>query len=455
MREELYNETHKKRIDALDRKLFGGADATVHDGSTGHVVLDRDRLAAYVLLQSGKTPNSTHVRSLGTSPEYQGRGLATDLLKKALGKGDVTLNIDTKYHGKYATPDRLKKFYGDRGFAFSGKLAPNGNEVWVRSAKEKQASLDKLSSTRVMRELAKRVAAAGGAKAVAKNPSLVPMIDDLQRASQAGKIDQLADRQLTYLGRGSDGRASTTLGLKHPGLEVRKVPLTNPEGTRSNLSGKHPAIQDMLVRRNVAENMVLQREARGHEMVQRAYDSDPKLQKLVNIPQYRGIEYSTGNKLGNTRQQLMDVGEGGLAGLPLRNAIARTKPVSEASYRLANKHKLMHLDTHQGNVKYMDSAGKPLDKPVMFDFGRVQQVTKPITEAEIGHMAGTPFFTPKTGATPNMFGVHGSTRDTGEMQAAAGMALDKFRKGKQYVPTPPLMTPAYANAATVVQPRAR
>lgn len=32
MREELYNETHKKRIDALDRKLFGGADANYGNG---------------------------------------------------------------------------------------------------------------------------------------------------------------------------------------------------------------------------------------------------------------------------------------------------------------------------------------------------------------------------------------------------------------------------------------
>lgn len=319
----------------------------------------------------------------------------------------------------------------------------------------KLAYLSKISSARVMRELAKRVAAAGGAKAVAGNPSLVPMIGELQQAANAGKIAPLADRQLTYLGRGMDGRTSTTIGLNHPGLEVRKVPLTNPEGTRRRIDSSLPGAEDEIIRRNVTENLLLQRESSGHRLVQNAYDADPKLRELVSIPQYRGMELSTGDRLGSTRQQLMNVGEGGLAGLPIKDVIDKTRPVSEASYRLANKHKVLHLDTHQGNVKYVDSAGRPLDKPVMFDFGRAQPMHREVTEKDLSYMAGTPFYTPHTGATPQMFGMHGGTPQTGEMQAAAGFALDKFRKGKQYVGAQPVMSRSIANAPTVVDRRAR
>jgi hypothetical protein len=215
---------------------------------------------------------------------------------------------------------------------------------------------------------------------------------------------------------------------------------------------QNTAAKEFRKNRTTKEIALLSNEARGHEMIQKAFDRDPRLRELVTIPQYRGWEPSTERRLGNIRTELMDVGEGGLTGMPLRDTLKRTAPVSEASFRLARKHKVLHIDTHQGNVKYVDSAGNRLDKPVMFDFGRAAKHSGPITQELMSSMASTPLYPPNTGATPKMFGMHGNQADFGTIQAASGFANAQFTKGKRL---PGLTQQPAAQLAPTVQYPAR
>lgn len=116
-----------KSIVSLDEEIFGDAlDNETLINSTGTVVYDKDKLIAYILLEHHAA--GTHIRSIGVNSAYQSSGIGSKLMKLVLNQQSrpITLNIDVNWH-----KEKLAAYYTKFGFKFSGKHAPNGNEVWI------------------------------------------------------------------------------------------------------------------------------------------------------------------------------------------------------------------------------------------------------------------------------------------------------------------------------------
>jgi len=275
---------------------------------------------------------------------------------------------------------------------------PNPGLVLAGSTMQPQKGSNVMLKDRTTRELESRIDAAGGPGAVSADPSKVPMIGQLQEAAAQGKIAPMSDRQIRFLGRGEEGRASVTLAEKPgEGLDVRKTPFIrdyDPKtGTRLMPRRSRPGQmgpQEDVTRLVDAENRLVNAERRGAELVQRAQKADPRINELVELPQFRGTTPSTATRVGASRQSLLDVGQGGLRsafegalqgarnqyqGLEsgIRAVGDRVSPVLEYMRRAAQQG-VLDIDRHQGNVFYSTSSGAPRARPAVIDVGRVSDL---------------------------------------------------------------------------------
>ena len=122
-----------KSIQTMDNVIFGNKisidELSKLDGYVYRNSSLNDELLGYILFEKADSLESIHIRSLAVQSDFRNKNLGSLLLLKVENRfpeNVITLCID----GQWGKPDKLRKFYKNRGFEFTNSYSHNGNEIW-------------------------------------------------------------------------------------------------------------------------------------------------------------------------------------------------------------------------------------------------------------------------------------------------------------------------------------
>lgn len=268
---------------------------------------------------------------------------------------------------------------------------------------------------------------------VSHNPRLQAALQQLSQGVREGSVpDTVYRRAIQQLGRGYDARA-TFVASPNAEIEVAKIP--HAYYTRKGrMSMPRQEVPSGTQVRQVIN------EVQGHKAFQDAYLRSPVARALIDMPLLSQVDLRIANPATGQRwspmytMQAKDV----KGGLPVISnptgaawSAARTAAGLEALERQGvGPH---HFDAHQGNVGPRRSDGTLRERPVVFDYGRMQSnrfggtEVAPFSGNPATRAAGLDIVTsaPGVNASPTQLEFRGLPRD--KKDAFLAMAREAYR----------------------------